>query len=263
MMNVSNLLIVTIILTIAYFSCSINGTITENEREFGLRDMDDNETLPCVPVDSNSYLNVIGTCPLCLIHGALMFWGYFILMLAGIFVARYVKPYAKWWFYLHIVLMSFAIIIITVSFALAMTIMGGADGVPPEIGGPSMMVMNSHHIIGFITYALTGLQAFIGPAAHFMYDRNRKRPPIFPDMTHWGIGYLTLLLAAVNICLGIWTMTLPLSFAGVFFAFLAAAAILFGAMEIFVRYLFPPPPKKKHPISEDQNVLINEINGSD
>jgi len=203
-------------------------------------DMDMSSYEPYCP-DSGVFVNNIAGCSFCMVHGMLMFLAYGILMAGGMFTARYIKPYAEWWFPLHILLMVCAFIIATPSFVLAIDVMPGLP-VPPEAGGASDEIMNCHHILGYITYSLTCLQLLLGTASHFMYNPGRKSTPWFPDRLHWGFGYLTLLSAFITIFVAVFMMNMPMDYAIVFSVYLG---LVFGGiifMEVFV-YVWPSASK--------------------
>ena len=47
-------------------------------------------------------------------------------------------------------------------------------------------------------------QPLLGLLAHVMYDPDRKRVPIFPDMIHQAFGYILILFAAATIFNGLY-----------------------------------------------------------
>jgi len=191
----------------------------------------------CMSLDT--YLNIISVCPQCLMHGILMFISYYVLMLFGIFVSRYLRLYVDWWFPVHIGFMSFSVLLAVVSIIVA-NLMPGVDAVTPSMGGPSMSTMNVHHILGYITFSLQIVQILLGATSHFRYKKNRIIVPWVPDRLHWYTGWVTLLCAAVTIYTAIWLMMLPDGYYWLWSMYLVLVLMGIAAMELIVRKLFPP-----------------------
>lgn len=63
--------------------------------------------------------------PLAAWHGSIMFMAYAVLMSFGIFVARFLKDY-YWWFPLHIIVQTLAVILSLVGFGLAIVMAEGS-----------------------------------------------------------------------------------------------------------------------------------------
>jgi len=214
--------------------------------------------MPCPGADP--YINIIATCPLCLIHGILMFTAYFVLMLFGIFVSRYLRFYVNWWFPLHITSMLLSAFLAIAAYIIAVDIMPGVDGVPPEVGGPTRQTMSVHHRMGYASVGLLLLQLILGSTAHFSFDPNRRRTPWVPDKLHWFLGWFTMICAVVTIYCAIWLMVLPKNYYYMFTMFLVLVIICIGLMEVLIRVW--PPKSKHHGENEDSQDLLLEQSSS-
>eukprot|EP01098_Paradermamoeba_levis_P008219 TRINITY_DN3408_c0_g1_i1.p1 TRINITY_DN3408_c0_g1~~TRINITY_DN3408_c0_g1_i1.p1 ORF type:complete len:550 (-),score=155.41 TRINITY_DN3408_c0_g1_i1:90-1739(-) len=125
------------------------------------------------------------------VHGWLMWVAWGILVPIGSLIARAMKKsMGVWWFRIHIVLMV---------LAAALTIAGFGIIVDYK----SSHFNNVHSRLGLAVFILAMIQPFIGVLADFMFDADRTKTPIFPDMVHWIIGWSTLILAFTNFWLGI------------------------------------------------------------
>ncbi|KAF2077299.1 hypothetical protein CYY_001424 [Polysphondylium violaceum] len=123
-------------------------------------------------------------------HGALMMISFGVLMPLAIFVARYLKEYS-WWFPLHIFLQTGAFICIIVSFALIIVQKTRLD------------LSIAHNIIGFIVILNLFIAMALGVCSHFMWNRDRKKTPIFPDIVHHYHGRFVFLLSVAAMITGI------------------------------------------------------------
>jgi len=172
-------------------------------------------------------------------HGFLMFVSYYVLMMFGIFVSRYLRLYVDWWFPVHIGFMTFSVLLAVVSIILA-NLMPGVDAVTPSMGGPSMSTMNVHHVLGYVTFALQLVQILLGYASHFQYKKTRTFAPWVPDKLHWFTGWVTLLCAAAAIYTAIWLMVLPDGYYWLWSMYLVLVLIGIASMELIVRKFYPP-----------------------
>jgi len=159
-------------------------------------------------------------------HGSLMFIAWFVIIPFGSYIARYLKKY-PWWFNVHRILQGFAMIAADAAFIIALTMV-------------SVHFNTAHKIIGLIVTIIGTSQPIIGIMADKLFDPARKGTPIFPDKTHWVLGWGTLALALVNIGLGLDTYgAVP----GLIYAYIAAAALLaLGLIIAFIVYLVKGQP---------------------
>jgi len=132
------------------------------------------------------------------IHGGLMFVAWGVLVPLSSWLARHWKKFS-WWFHVHRIINSIAIICVGVAFILICDV-------------TIKHFSTAHMIIGLIIVISVFIQPFIGLVADRLYarwmDRNpgkdfRPFTPIWPDKIHWIVGWGTLLLALINILLGI------------------------------------------------------------
>jgi len=124
-------------------------------------------------------------------HAGFMFLAFGILMPWGAFVSRYMKSY-WWWFPLHIVTQMLAIILSVVAFIIIILTID-----------PSTSFTFIHAYIGLAALIAAWLSPILGLMSHVMWDPDRKKVPVFPDMVHWYIARLAILLGFTAIFLGI------------------------------------------------------------
>jgi len=122
-------------------------------------------------------------------HGLLMFFAWGFLNPIGSIVGRFLKRF-KWWFNVHRLLQSFAMLMVLIGFILA-------------VDFNTVHLDTFHKIFGLMIVILGLAQPVIGTIADKWFDPERKGTPIFPDKTHWIIGWGTFLAAIVNIAFGI------------------------------------------------------------
>jgi len=122
-------------------------------------------------------------------HGLLMFFAWALFVPVGTVIARYLKKY-KWWFNVHRLINAFAMMLVLIAFIIA-------------VDFSSSHFYNLHTILGLIVVILGLSQPVIGTVADRWFNPDRESTPIFPDMTHWVIGYISLLAALANIAIGI------------------------------------------------------------
>jgi hypothetical protein len=159
-------------------------------------------------------------------HGSLMFIAWFVIIPIGSYIARYLKKY-PWWFNVHRIIQGFAMIAADAAFIIALTMVSVHFDTP-------------HKIIGLIITIIGTSQPIIGIMADKLFDPARKGTPIFPDKTHWILGWGSLALALVNIGLGLDAYGADL---GLLYAYIAvAAALALGLIIAFVVYLTKGQP---------------------
>jgi uncharacterized membrane protein YhaH (DUF805 family) len=61
---------------------------------------------------------------------------------------------------------------------------------------------NAHQVIGLIIFIFAVLQTILGVVINHLFDANRSTLP-WHDQLHWWLGRLVMLLAVINIFLGI------------------------------------------------------------
>jgi len=123
------------------------------------------------------------------IHGTMMFliWGVTIPSMS--FLARYYKRF-PWWFNVHRFINGFAIIAMIAAFGVA-------------IATTTNHFQEGHTILGLIIVIIGLSQPIIGIIADKLFDPKRTKTPIFPDMTHWILGWGSITLGLINIILGL------------------------------------------------------------
>jgi uncharacterized membrane protein YhaH (DUF805 family) len=124
------------------------------------------------------------------VHGILMILAWCALLFCGSFFARYLKVLTTAWFKIHVALQTVGVAVVLAAFIIIFVSRGG------------VFTMGAHQVIGTIIFALTMAQPFIGLIADRLFDPSRSKVPA-QDQIHWWVGRLLLVLAIVNIFLGI------------------------------------------------------------
>jgi len=175
-------------------------------------------------ISINFYTGVVGAgVDLKAIHGTMMFliWG--VTIPAMSFLARYYKRF-PWWFNVHRFINGFAIIAMIAAFGVA-------------IASTSSHFSKPHNVIGLIVVIIGLSQPIIGIIADKLFDPKRSSTPIFPDMTHWVLGWGSITLGLINIILGLqlYALRLDLLYAySVYFAIVVSFLIVFALLKLTI-----------------------------
>jgi len=142
-------------------------------------------------------------------HGILMFTAWGILVVVAMFLARFFKSLGKPWFWLHIALNSAGILLYLIAFILVLVAISNDSEThfirdTSTDSGASLFM--AHAWIGLIVMIAGVAQPFIGYLADKKFDPKREGAPIWPDMTHWWIGRGAIIMALINIYLGIFVI---------------------------------------------------------
>ncbi|KAJ3159272.1 hypothetical protein HDU86_001875 [Geranomyces michiganensis] len=130
-------------------------------------------------------------------HGLIMGIAWGVLAPAAVVVARFGKSaMGVWWFRVHAGLFATVVVSTYVAFALVYKSIG-SDG-----SHFSVAENGAHVILGLIVLILAAPQAFLGIIIDRLYSPERQKTPL-RDLVHHHLGSLTLLVALVNIPLGI------------------------------------------------------------
>eukprot|EP01132_Coremiostelium_polycephalum_P011939 gene11939-14612_t len=122
-------------------------------------------------------------------HAVFMCVAFAFCMPMGAFAAKYLKAF-HWWFPLHIILQTSALILAIVAFILVLVMNKGLD------------FSTYHAIMGFITICLAVVAYGLGVTSHLMWNPNRRKIPFFPDITHWLNGRLVIIFSVAPIVSG-------------------------------------------------------------
>jgi len=142
------------------------------------------------PVGINFFTGgVVKQLDLRVVHGALMFIAWYCIAPFGFFLARFMKMFS-WWFQVHRAIM----------FVAMLTMLAGFGVIVAET---TTHFDTEHKIIGLIVVIMGFAQPIIGFLADKFFDPNRKGTPIFPDKTHWVVGWVSITLGMINIILGL------------------------------------------------------------
>jgi len=125
-------------------------------------------------------------------HGILFFIAWGIAPFVGIFVARYLKnAMGVWWYRVHLgIFVGITGILSLISFFLIYSTVEAShfDG--------------THHKIGLAIFILMFFQFALGYTSNALWDPKRSTVPWW-DVLHWYFGRSLVLLAVINIFLGI------------------------------------------------------------
>lgn len=152
-------------------------------RVFGLAEI--NFFNGCVPL-TNTNLNVI----LLRTHAILMLSGWTVFIFGGSYIARYMKTIGPLWFKLHVISQTIGLACIATAFIIVQYDLHG-------------QTIGLHQLFGLFTFIAAIAQPLLGTLADRLYKRDRKNPPCFPDIVHWYVGRIAMLLSVPTIFLGI------------------------------------------------------------
>ena len=156
------------------------------------------------------------------LHGIFMFIGWGILLQLGMFFARYFRHKDPWWFKMHRALQVSGLI---VSFlGLIFAIVSASGHFMFAHGGLGLFIM----IIGL----LQPLNAFFRP--HKSDPKTLKRTVW--EIYHINAGRVVLLLALINISLGVFLAVVPYTAWVIWFVMFGLWVAVFLVMEIRLQY---------------------------
>lgn len=129
-------------------------------------------------------------------HGLLFFIAWGIAPFIGIFVARYLKNImGVWWYRVHVAML----LGVTGVFSLISFILIVVNVEEPHFDG-------THQKMGLTIFILMFLQFALGFVSNALWTPERKAVPWW-DMVHWYFGRSLLILAVVNMFLGMMEYT--------------------------------------------------------
>jgi len=165
------------------------------------------------------------------VHGSLMFIAWFCIAPFGYVLARFMKKFS-WWFQVHRAIMFIAMAAMIAAFGIA-------------ISYTTKHFSDAHKIIGLIVVIIGTAQPIIGFLADKLFDPTRKATPIFPDKTHWVLGWISITLGMINIVLGLLeygNATAP----GVLIAYCVVAGVTYVAIVGFTIFRIIKPVEGGH-----------------
>jgi len=112
------------------------------------------------------------------VHGCLMFFSYAICMTFGIFVARFLRHKVQYWFNLHVLIQSIAILASLCAFGIAISLLHVHFDQP-------------HAKMGYFIVSGSVITGVLGIVADRMYDPTRSKTPFFFLINFTG-GFLAL-----------------------------------------------------------------------
>lgn len=124
-------------------------------------------------------------------HGILFFIAWGVAPFIGIFVARYLKNVMGiWWYRVHVG----SLVLVTGLFSLISFILIVLNTEPPHFDG-------NHQKIGLAIFVFTFIQFALGYVSNALWKPTRTAIPWW-DVAHWYVGRSLLIVAIVNIFLG-------------------------------------------------------------
>ncbi|XP_031558496.1 cytochrome b561 and DOMON domain-containing protein At3g07570-like [Actinia tenebrosa] len=161
---------------------------------------------------------------LIMLHGIFMFIGWGVLLQLGAFLARYYRHKDPWWFKMHRALQV---------VGLLFTIAGLACGI---VSVPFGHLKFAHSIIGLVVMIvglLQPLNALFRP--HKFPDGSRTIKRIIWEWYHKLAGRAALILALINISLGVFLAVMPTVAWALWFGYLGLVCLTYIAMEVKLR----------------------------
>jgi hypothetical protein len=129
-------------------------------------------------------------------HGLLSGLAWAVLVLLAQLLPRYCKSWGPPWFYLHIGMNLLALVMTLIGLALVIV-------ATPSSFRQTETKTVAHVVMGLFVIIVGLSQPFLGWYSDAVYDPLRKKVPVFPDMLHWWIGRLVIVVALCNILLGL------------------------------------------------------------
>ncbi|KAI3641366.1 hypothetical protein MIR68_000496 [Amoeboaphelidium protococcarum] len=162
---------------------------------------------------------------LVLAHAAMMIVAWFVFVPAGIFIARFLKSaLGVWWFRLHAILMSSAVIFVIIGLILIIVALKSSSG--------ETLAEGAHPILGFFIIALMLVQSIWGVVIDRLFDPLRKYVP-WHDQVHWWLGRVVFILAIANSIYGaVYYKLFDVLYACITLMLLAIIALVFG--QVFI-----------------------------
>lgn len=160
-----------------------------------------------------------------LAHAAMMIVAWFVFVPAGIFIARFLKSaLGVWWFRLHAILMSSAVIFVIIGLILIIMALKSSSG--------ETLAEGAHPILGFFIIALMLVQSIWGVVIDRLFDPLRKYVP-WHDQVHWWLGRVVFILAIANSIYGaVYYKLFDVLYACITLMLLAIIALVFG--QVFI-----------------------------
>lgn len=154
------------------------------------------------------------------LHGIFMFLGWGVLLQAGAFIARYFRHKDPWWFKMHRGLQVSGLLLAIAGLICAVQSVP-FDHLKFAHGGLGIAIM----IIGLTQ----PLNAIVRPHKH--PDGTKSTGRIIWELFHKNIGRVGLILALINITLGLFLAVAPVAAWAVWFALLGTFVIVYLVME--------------------------------
>ncbi|KAK3711397.1 hypothetical protein QZH41_013506, partial [Actinostola sp. cb2023] len=162
-----------------------------------------------------------GNFTLIMLHGIFMFIGWGVLLQLGAFIARYFRHKDPWWFKMHRGLQVSGLLFAIAGFVCAV------------MSVPFDHFKFAHGAIGLdvmIVGLLQPLNGFFRP--HRFPDGSRSTKRIIWEWYHKLAGRFALVLALINICLGLFLDVVPTVAWAVWYGYLGVLCLLYVIFEV-------------------------------
>ncbi|KAJ3239617.1 hypothetical protein HDU81_005598 [Chytriomyces hyalinus] len=159
---------------------------------------------------------------LLLIHGIFMFLAWGVLPPIAIFVARYLKArLGHTWYLTHMGLMLFGVSACIITALVCVEV-----NLAP---GKTRFITTPHGIIGVtLCFAIYPMQVALGFISNALFSAERHSVPWW-DQAHWWLGRSAVLLAVVNIHLGLMLYEASIVIVGLYWGFIGLVVLgVFG-----------------------------------
>ncbi|GAM16901.1 hypothetical protein SAMD00019534_000760, partial [Acytostelium subglobosum LB1] len=169
-------------------------------------------------------------------HIGFMFFTFGVIMPFGIFIARFLRQSHAWWFPVHMITLFTGVVFSIIGLGMAIKHCGGLE------------MSSNHAIMGITTLVLFFVTVIMGSTSHLMYDPNRTKTPLFPDIIHHFGGRITQIFGFVTIILGMLLYGVPQGIIVVFGFLFAFYIIIFLFIEWY-QWRFPHSQQVYHTVN--------------
>lgn len=167
-------------------------------------------------VQLGGYVQLINE-QLILAHGLLMMIAFGVVYTAGMLVARYLPRSYALWFWIHAACGSLGLALVVAGLVVAIVMVANAG--QPQWNLASR-TSGAHAVLGIIVVAWALLQGVVGALSKAIWQSEFRRTAtlpevkVFPDMVHWWSGRALLVVAFVNVFLGLYEWGIPTGWLG-------------------------------------------------
>ncbi|TPX73464.1 hypothetical protein CcCBS67573_g05267 [Chytriomyces confervae] len=200
------------------------GTPSSASSSFGKHEFKGQFSIDVSKLGQSSTGGAAATSPvdLLLIHGIFMFLAWGVLPPIAIFVARYLKArLGHAWYLTHMGLMLFGVSACIITALVCVEV-----NLAP---GKTRFITTPHGIIGVVLcFAIYPMQVALGFISNALFSAERHSVPWW-DQAHWWLGRSAVLLAVVNVHLGLMLYEASAVIVGLYWGFIGVVVLgVFG-----------------------------------